>query len=175
MPAIPQLLTNCAVYFGPQSLIDLGMATVTLPAFEAMTETISGAGIAGEMAAPVKGHFTSQKVAINFRTPTLNQLSMLTPVFHIFDIRGSIQYLDPATQLITTQAITLDCRGPVNQLQLGSMEPGKQFGSSLEMEIAYIAITLNGVRVIELDKLNQVFKVLEVDHLASVRRDLGGM
>lgn len=175
MAAIPQQLVNCAVYFGPQSLIDLGMATVTLPSFESMTETIAGAGIAGEVASPVRGHFTSQTVGINFRAPTLNQLSMLAPVVQVFDIRGSIQLLDPATQLVATQPVQLDCRGTVKNLQLGSMEPGKQFGSSLELEIAFLALTLNGVRVVELDKLNMVFKVLGVDYLASVRRDLGGV
>ncbi len=140
-----------------------------------MTETISGAGIAGEYASPVLGHFASQMVKIAFRTVTKLQLDMLAPVYQRFDIRGSIQIQDPGLGLIVTQSVVLDCRGQVKNLVLGKMEPGKVMGSEIELEVARVSLSLGGVPVIELDKLNMVFKVNGFDFLASVRRDLGGI
>ncbi len=172
---IPERLINCNVYGGPASKLFLGVASVDLPPFEAMTETISGAGIAGEYASPVLGHFAAQMVKIAFRTVTKLQLDMLAPVYQQFDIRGSIQVQDPGLGVITTQSIALDCRGQVKHLVLGKMEPGKVMGSELELEIARIALSFDGVPTIELDKLNMIFKVNGFDYLASVRRDLGGI
>jgi P2 family phage contractile tail tube protein len=151
------------------------LATVDLPSFEAMTETIAGAGIAGEYASPVLGHFASQMVKLAFRTTTKAQLDMLAPVYQRFDVRGSVQIQDPGLGLIGTHSIALDCRGQVKNLTLGKMEPGKVMGSELDLEIARITVDIAGVRVVELDKFNMVFAVNGVDFLANVRRDLGGL
>jgi uncharacterized protein len=172
---IPERLVNCNVYGGPAAAVFLGLATVDLPSFESMTETIQGAGIAGEYASPVLGHFTSQMVKLAFRTVTKSQIDMLAPVYQRFDVRGSIQIQDPGLGLIGTHAIALDCRGQVKNLVLGKMEPGKVMGSELDLEIARITLDIAGVRVVELDKFNMVFAVNGVDFLANVRRDLGGL
>ena len=48
----------------------MGVATVELPQLQAMTETISGAGIAGEIDSPTLGHFQSMTAKLSFRTKT---------------------------------------------------------------------------------------------------------
>lgn len=53
-----QLVTQYSVW---KNVTDyLGAGEVELPSFEALTETMKGAGIAGEVNAPVVGHYGSQ-------------------------------------------------------------------------------------------------------------------
>jgi hypothetical protein len=171
---IPERLVNFEVYAAGTTQF-LGKATVDLPNFQAMTETLSGAGIAGEIESVVLGHFASMIAKFAFRTVTREQLLMLAPVFRAFDIRGSIQEQDSMRGAVTTQALVLDCRGQVKNLVMGRMEPGKVMGSEFDLEIHRVAIKLAGEPLIELDKLNYRFVVGGFDYLASVRRDLGGV
>jgi uncharacterized protein len=172
---IPERLVNFNVYGGPAANVFLGLATVDLPSFEVMKETISGAGIAGEYGSPVLGHFASQEVKLSFRTPTKSQMDMLAPTSQRFDIRGSIQLQDPMQGSVLTQPIAVECRGQVSSLVLGKLEPGKVMGAELTLECAVIRVKLNNVALVEIDKFNNVFKVNGFDFLASVRRDLGGV
>lgn len=172
---IPERLANFNVYGGPTANQLIGAATVELPSFEAMTETVSGAGIAGEYASPVPGHFASQMVKVAFRTLTREALALLAPIYQVLQLRGAIQVQDPGLGAITTQAMVMDCRGQVKTYNPGKMEPGKVMGAELDLECARIAISLDGVPYIEIDKFNMVYKVAGVDYLAKIRRDLGGV
>ena len=57
---VPEKLINFRVYENGNDLI--GIADVTLPKVDYMTETVKGAGIAGEIDSPVKGHYSSMEV-----------------------------------------------------------------------------------------------------------------
>lgn len=151
------------------------MATVELPSFEMMTETIQGAGIAGEYASPVLGHFQSQVVKLTFRSPNEKTLALLAPVMHALDIRGSVSMSDPMLGSVRTQSLRIECRGQTKMHSLGKFEAGQVVGGEVELECSVIRIDLDGVRVVELDKFNMVYRVNGVDYLASVRRDLGGV
>lgn len=174
MSLIPERLVNFQCYAGPAAAF-LGMTDVELPSFEAMTETVSGAGIAGEYQSPVIGHFASQKVKLKWRTATAEALAVLTPVRQVFDIRGSIQRQDSRLGLLTTQALRVECTGQVTTHGLGKLEPGKVMGVESDIELAVVRISLDTVPIIELDKFNMVFRVNGVDYLQKVRQDLGGV
>jgi len=171
---IPERLVNFQVYGGVAAAF-FGMIDVELPSFEAMKETISGAGIAGEYESPVLGHFGSQKVKLKWRALTVEALGILAPVRQVFDIRGSIQMQDSSGGPLITRALRVECTGQVTMQGLGKLEPGKVMGVESDIEIARIEISIDNEPIIELDKFNSIFKVGGVDYLASVRRDLGGV
>lgn len=171
---IPERLVNFRCYAGPAAEF-LGMTDVELPSFEAMTETISGAGIAGEYASPVLGHFASQTVKLKWRTITAAALSLLAPVRQVFDVRGSIQLQDPGLGLLVTQALRVECTGQVKSQNPGKLEPGKVMGVETDVELAVVRISLDNVPIIELDKFNMIFRVNGVDYLQKVRTDMGGV
>ena len=56
---VPEKLINFRVYNNGADLV--GSADVTLPKLNAMTQTVKGAGIAGEIDSPVLGHYSSTK------------------------------------------------------------------------------------------------------------------
>lgn len=174
MPLIPERLVNFTCYGGAAAAF-LGMTDIELPSFEAMKETISGAGIAGEYDSPVPGHFTSQKVKLKWRTLTREALGILAPVRQVFDVRGAIQLQDSAAGALITQALRVECTGQPATQNLGKLEVGKVMGVETDIEIAVIRISIDGVPLIELDKFNMIFRVGATDYLAAVRQALGGV
>lgn len=172
---IPERLVNFNVFGGPGAAVLLGMATVELPTFEPMTETIAGAGIAGEYSSPVTGHFGSQSVKLQFRTLTLQQMALMVPERQVLDIRGSVQQQDPMLGTITTVALRVECTGQAKMMNPGRFEPGKVMGAEFDLECAVIRISLEGVPILEIDKFNMIYVVNGVDKLAKVRADVSGV
>ena len=89
---VPEKLINFRVY--NEGNDQLGVADVTLPNFESMTETIKGAGLAGEIDSPVLGHYGSMEAEFNWRTLYENNLSFVAPKAFTFDLRGANQVKD---------------------------------------------------------------------------------
>lgn len=59
---VPEKLINFRAYNDGNDL--LGVTDVQLPSLDAMTETVKGAGIAGEVDSPVLGHFGSMETVL---------------------------------------------------------------------------------------------------------------
>ncbi|QPA33433.1 phage major tail tube protein [Thermaerobacillus caldiproteolyticus] len=171
MNQIPEKLNDFRVYLNGNNLV--GIADVQLPSFEHITETIKGAGIAGEYESPTIGHFQSQKVTINWRVLNESVVSLIAPVVGTFDIRGANQILDAATGSYIKVPCRVLVRGIANKNELGKMEKGSPYDASSEVEINYIKIQVNGKTLVELDKLNYKFEVNGVDYLADIRKALG--
>ena len=174
MSQIPESLTNFRCY-GPTSAEYFGVTDVELPSFDAMTEEISGAGIAGTYQSPVPGHFGSQMVKVKFRAPTEKAMELLAPLFQVLQFYGSMKLQDPMLGGIVSKQIYVECRGQTKHFGLGKLEAGKPMGAELDLEIATIKVKIGGVDVVELDKFNMVFKVRGFDHLRQVRVDMGGV
>lgn len=64
---IPTKINNYNVYNEGEKLLGVG-DELTLPDFEATSETVSGAGILGEIDDPTIGHFGNMQLEIPFRT-----------------------------------------------------------------------------------------------------------
>ena len=75
----------------------LGVADITLPSIEYMTETLSGAGIAGETETPALGQVSSMSVQISMRTQHTEARKLLELRGQQIDVRGSLQEQDSST------------------------------------------------------------------------------
>ncbi|MDR1510428.1 MAG: phage major tail tube protein, partial [Synergistaceae bacterium] len=150
-----------------------GIAEVTLPNFEAMTETTSGAGIAGEIEMPVLGHIGSMTVEISWRTMTADATKLLKQEGQYLDMRGSIEQYNERTGDLSSFPMKVTVFGVPKNLNLGNLNVGTGSDTSTELECTYIKVTLDGREVIEFDRFNYIYRVHGKDYLASVRRDLG--
>lgn len=166
---IPERLINFNVYQdGTRGL--MGVADVELPSFEAMTDTVSGAGIAGEYDSPTIGNFGSMSVTINFRTATEDAIKLASmKKAHKLTCRGAIQVQDAATGETIVKPMVVAMTVKTKVFNPGNMEAGAAMDSSIEAEVIAIRIRLNGKELIELDKLNYVYKVNGVDEARAVR------
>jgi P2 family phage contractile tail tube protein len=169
---IPTQNINFAVYNG-ESQDMLGIAEVTLPTFEAMSETISGAGIAGEIDMPVLGHFGGMTVELSWRTVTPDVITLSEQKAHRLDLRGSQERYDEQSGDIGSAPIKISVVTVPKSINLGNLNVGANADASTELECTYIKIWLDGKEAAELDKFNYIYRVNGVDYLESVRRDLG--
>lgn len=168
---VPERLIGFRVYNADHDL--LGIATVDLPSFDSMTDTVSGAGIAGEVESPVMGHVGSMKLTLNWNTITKDAAKLYAQKAHELDIRGSQQLYDASTGTYVTQAVALYLRATPTSISLGSFETGATTGSTTELEVLYLKLDVGGENMVEIDKFNYIFRVAGEDTLAPVRSDLG--
>jgi uncharacterized protein len=166
---IPEKLINFRVYLEGDNLI--GVADVELPKLKAMTETVSGAGIAGEVESPVIGHFESMTTTINFRTLNADAGTLATPKAHLLDFRGSQQVYDSGAY--GTGAVRVTMKAIPKQVDLGKFKVGAPTETSDEFEVVYLKLYVNGKERVEIDKYNSIARFDGVDVLEDVRKDLG--
>ena len=144
---------------------------VTLPDFEAMTETISGAGILGEYEAPVPGHFGSMEQEVPFNCINEDYFKMVDPTAAMeLTLRGAIQYNVKATQQTDYMGMRVVFRGKPKKMAIGTVKQRGKMDSSITLELTYILVEMDGKKRVELDKINGTFKINNVDVLAKVRQ-----
>ena len=166
---IPERLINFNIYKDGIRGV-LGVADVELPSLEAMTDTLTGAGIAGEIDTPTIGNFGSMTMTVNFRTATPDALLLASMrQAHNLTARGAIQVQDAVTGETKVVPLVVSMRVKTKVFNPGSLEPGAAMETSFEGEVLSIRIRLNNVEYIELDKLNYVYKGGGVDETKAVR------
>lgn len=168
---IPERLINYRVYVEGNN--QAGVATVDLPDIEMMTDTVSGAGIAGEVDSPILGHLSSMSATVTWRTINEYALSLAAPKSHSIDFRGSQQINDAATGELKSKPVRVSVKALPKRTGLGSLEVGSTTDTESEFEITFMKIWIDGKEVAEIDKYNFKYVIDGVDYLASVREDLG--
>lgn len=160
------------VYLDGKKLVGIS-DEVTLPDFEALTETLSGAGILGEIDEPLLGHFKAAEIEIPFRT--LNEgmfrLASMSKALNL-TLRASTQTIDTGNINTGAMPSRIVIKGKNKAITGGKLKQGEGTGSSIKVEITYILIEVNGAKKFELDKLNFVYKVNGVDLLAAIRKQV---
>lgn len=168
MQGIPSKINMFNLYRDGNTLAGIS-GEVTLPDFEAISETISGPGILGEIDDPTIGHFGSQEIEIPFRAYTEDAFSMMNPGSNVnITLRGSIQVTTPGGG-VDYVGMRVVVRGKCKSFTGGTVKQGGAMSNAVKLELTYIRIDLNGRNKVELDKLNSVFKLNGVDILAKAR------
>lgn len=168
---VSERLVNFRVYNDNNDL--LGIATVDLPELAAMSDTVSGAGIAGEVESPVLGHFGSMETTMTWRTITPEAMSLMEQKAHAVEVRGSQQQYDAAAGIVSTVPVRAAFRLIPKSVSLGTFEPGATTDTETTFETVYIKLYVNKKAIVEIDKYNFKAKINGVDYLESVRQDLG--
>ena len=168
---VPERLINYNIYGERNTLY--GTATVELPEIEAMSETVTGAGIAGEIESPTLGHFGAMATTISWRTIERAAVELAAPGAHMVEIRGAQQVYDSASGAYNSVPVKVAMKIANKTFSLGSFEPGATTDTEQEFEVLYIKMWIGGKEVLEIDKLAYIAKFNGVDVLAKVRKDLG--
>jgi P2 family phage contractile tail tube protein len=168
---IPQLLSNFMAYRNGTDY--LGVVDVDLPDLEMMSETVSGAGIAGEIDSPIIGQFASMTATLNWRVLDKANFKLARQEVQHIDFYGSIQTFDNTSGTYKQVPIKVTLRGLPKNTPLGSLKAGGTMDNSNELEVVYIKILYDGKAVVEIDKLNFVCVIDGVDYAADIRRNLG--
>jgi P2 family phage contractile tail tube protein len=165
---MPESLHSFNVYDVNEKLIGQ-TGEITLPNFEPMTETISGAGILGEHEVPITGHFTDLTIEITFRTVTAAIAVLMRETSDLLYLRGGQQYYDHTTGEAKYQRIKITIRRRPKGIDLGKLQQAKMTESKVSLAIYYIKIEDNDTVLIEYDPYNYIYIVNGVDLLAELR------
>lgn len=169
---ISERLINFRVYNDGNDL--LGIATVDLPEITPMSETNSGAGIAGETESGILGHFESMTTTFTWRTIERAAISLCSlRKAHAVEVRGSQQVYDAAHGTYSTVPVRASMRITLKSAPLGTFEPGATTDTEQEFEVLYLKLFVDGKETVEIDKYNFIARFNGIDDLSGVRKDLG--
>ena len=171
MPNFDESVINFAVY--EDSVEYVGMAGVTLPNLAAIVQTLSGAGIAGNVEVPVLGHYDVMSLTLNFRTTTEHSVRLSEPRRHNIDLRMAQQIEDTVAGEVKVQSIKHVLVVVPKTDTGGTIAPAAPTNGSGEYSVRYWATYIDGAKVREVDPLNFICEVNGVDYLADVRKAIG--
>ena len=169
---IPEKGINFKVYLEGGEM--LGIAEGTIPSLEAMTSEVKGAGIAGTIESIVLGHFSSTTFSLTWRTVTKDFMKLFDHKTHEIDLYSATQMYDAGLGEYRVVQLHVFLKADTKTSTPGNLVVGDNMDTQTEFEVRYMKIELDGKEWVEMDKLNDIYKVDGVDRLAEVRTALGG-
>lgn len=169
MPGYPTTINGFNCYSAGSIL--MGVADeVTLPDMNAMTTSITGAGVAGSIDVPIIGFYENMDFTIPFRTLVDDTFKVMNPgKIQDLTLRGSIQTVDKATGAISQVGMRVAVRGYVKSFSPGSVKVADAMNSTVTMSLTYLLIEVNGDTKVELDKFNSKYVVDGTDIMEIIR------
>lgn len=171
MPKIDEGVINYAVYENENELI--GMSDVTMPDLTSITQTISGAGIAGNVEVSYHGNFDVMTMTMNFRTTTAAAVDLSKPGLHTIELRAAIQDEDSVNGIVTMHTVKHVMRVLHKKTGGGTIATNSPENASGEYSVRYWATYIDGRRHREIDQFNFICYIDGKDYLAEVRKALG--
>lgn len=171
MPKINQSIINFAVFENGTEF--LGVAKVSVPDLKYLTQTISGAGIAGNLEHPVIGHLDAMTLGINFNSLTSAASSLSEPRPHTIELRIAEQSEDIAKAQLGVTSIKHVFVILPKTVKGGTVAPASSSDASGEYACHYWKEVIDGVITKEIDPTNYKCEINGVDYLEPVRKALG--
>lgn len=167
----PEAYIDFEVYEDSVNLI--GVSKATLPDVAFLTQSITGAGITGNVEAVLIGMMDVMTLTLNFRSVTDAATKLMSPRKHQLDLRVAEQYWDTVD---VSKEIWADKYVMVvvpKKTAVGAVAPASAADVSAEYAVYYYAGYKDGKILFEIDPFNQICNIDGVDYLADVRKALG--
>ena len=142
------------------------------PSLEMLTDTVKGSGIMGEIDLPTIGQLGSMEAEIAFKKSNKKAIELFAQKSHHLEVRWASDMLNSSDGTMKVEAHKEIIKCIPKKLDLGSVETNTSNEGTITVEILYYQYIINGESVIEIDKLNNVFKVNGVDYNEQVRQAL---
>jgi P2 family phage contractile tail tube protein len=168
---VPEKGINFAVYYDGEDL--LGAAEGELPNLEFMSETVKGAGVAGEFDSVVLGHISSMALSLTWRNTTDAFVKLAHQKTHNLDLYAAQQDYDAGLGEYKVRKIHVFVKAIPKTLNIGKLAVAEMTDTKTEFEVLYLKLEIDDKERIEVDKLNYIYRVDSVDYLANVRSALG--
>lgn len=167
----PEVVNNFRVYNDAAKVMGT-TGNINLGQFQAMTAKVAGAGILGEYNTAVIGMFQSMSLDVPFRMIDRDYFTMLnTGEQSKITLRASVQQRNRKSGgTLSTQAMRMVLGGNPIEANFGTIEIGNLMNAAIKLELTYILIEINGETMLELDKLNSIYKINGKDLLAEIMK-----
>lgn len=154
---IPDKINNFNVYTGNVSTASklIGVTDeVTLPNFESASETLSLAGMAGEIDSPAVGQFKSVSIDITFSNIARTSLELAASDSKPIILRGAQEFINPETSEKSFKNRTITVRGMTKAIDYGKLKKGGYGEPKITKEVTYYKEVIDGETITEIDKFN---------------------
>jgi uncharacterized protein len=168
---IPNQVNNYSVWQGGTRF--LGMADITLPKLENMTDELKGAGIGGVMNLPVVAHYQDFTATFNFHTITDMAAELMRQDCMKIEARAGIQMMETSQCTISIAAWRFVMAIQPRGFDLGKLEVGAKEAVAVEVSVTYIKGLLDGQEIFEIDKTNMIARVKGTDYGSAIRSAIG--
>jgi phage tail tube protein FII len=172
---IPNHVTNYSIFLGGKRLI--GLADVTLPHLENLSDTLKGSGIFGEIDMPVQAHFKPYTVTLKWITIVDDAVFATIQDGAQLDAWAAHQLHDSGTNKIIHTGWRYIMGTAPKGFNLGKLEVGAKGEGESEYELISLRILRNDKIMVEIDKENAVCRwfngIQVVDSAQRIRQLIG--
>lgn len=148
------------------------LVSITYPDLELLSETIKGAGLNGEIELPTYGQLGSLSVEVSMHGLSTDTIKLFGQKMQELEHRWASQVLNSETGASEVLGKKIIFKGLPKKLGIGSIEPNKAEEPTAEFELLYLKYVIGNKVALEIDKLNDVFKVDGVDYSEEVKNVL---
>ncbi len=164
---VPEKISEANAYLDGTRMIGTG-ASADLPEINMKTSTISGGGINGEIDSPTIGQFEKLEQTVKFNVLFSSAMDMLSPKKTVdITFRAAQQVYDKSGGY-AFKGLRVVEKGRVKSFKPGKIEKSETMDAEITLELTYILIEVDGKSLLEIDKLNSVYKVNGEDMLAEI-------
>lgn len=159
------------VYENSRDLI--GVAKAKLPDIKFLTQTLTGAGVAGNIESVLKGMTDSMSLGLEFISATDSAVNLCSPVKHTLDMRVAEQRWDTVAARSEVAGVKYVLVVIPKSFTPGQVAPASPADASGEYAVYYYAAYKAGKQLWEIDPYNYICKINGVDYMKEVRAALG--
>lgn len=150
-----------------------GVADAELPALEALTETLKGSGINGEIDSPLQGHYAAMSLTLTWKTVSPEALALAEARAHDIVVRSSQQQWDGAQGKYVQQGMKASMRVIPKNTSPGKVAIGETTGTANEFSVIAYKLEVDEQVLVDIDVVNFKAIINGVDQLAAVRKNIG--
>lgn len=141
---------------------------LTLPEFEYMTETLSLAGMSGEVDSPSPGQYKSTQMEIGFTNISDGMLDMVADDNKTITIRSAQEVLDTENLSRGYKGRVITVRGMTKKINYGKLKKGGYGEPSVTKEVIYYKEVLDGKVITEVNKFGSSNIINGINVMADV-------
>ena len=150
-----------------------GVASVKLPDLNFLTQTVNGAGIAGNMDGVIPGMVDAMTASFNFNSYTENAINLTRPTMHSVDLRIAESVADNISGQKGVVADKYVMEMMPKSTKLGTVAPASKGDVSGDYAVHILKGYRGGKMVLDIEPYNYKCMINGVDYLEDVRTAMG--
>lgn len=164
---VPEKINEYNAYLDGTKMIGV-VPDVDLPEVGMKASEVEGAGMLGVLDSPTIGQFESMEQEIKFNVLYSGAINMLNPLEAVNLTFRAAQQVYDKTGGYAFKGLRIVEQGRVKTFKPGKLKRAESMDASITMELTYILVEVDGVVMLEIDKLNQKYVVNGKDMLAGI-------
>lgn len=162
---------NYKMYVGDEDY--LGIAQITLPTLNFMTQEVKGAGIAGAVVIALIGQMNSMQVQVQMMTLSEQGIKLAKHEVQTWEFREVQQTVDGTTGAHKAVSVKHVMRVFPTSMDGGTLQPQSTSNPNITAQVYSWVEYRDGVKVLELDPFNYICYIDGNDYSKQVREALG--